>query len=499
MPSGNRIRIEQKARTETTIRASQQKILEAEILKLSDDELLKKIDNELTENGAIEKGLDNDGQDAGDEGYDHPQDEDEYLNPSNSEPFTDYDSEELPVYARGHADNDKTEITIGDTISFVDVLKAQIADSDIKDEKQKELIEYLIGSLNDNGFIDPPLEKIKDDLNLYHNIDASEEELEEALKILQSFDPPGIGARNLQECLLIQIRRREEEVERNVKEKSILNIAEQVVENHFELFKRRDLQKIMDRMKISVEDMKDAMTAISRLNPRPGLSLSEGATDGNQAIQPDFIVETTMDGDVAFSLRNDEIPPLRVSNEYKKMLADSKEKATTERQKEELKYISEKVNRAQGFIDAVKKRHDTLRKIMKAIIKSQKQFFITLDESDLKPLTGEEIAKMANVDGSTVSRVVADRYAMVDGRMFPLKSFFMRTKRNSRGEEVVRTEVVAAIRDILESEDIQAPLSDEKISSELRQRGINISRRTVTKYREQMGIPTAAGRKQSIV
>ena len=498
MQRGYKTDIQQKTTTETTIRVSQQQILDSELLKLSGDDLLQRVDNELNENGALEEGDITEHPDDEGDAYDNQVDEYDVNDSQDSDTGYDYDSEELPVYVNGNDAGEQREIPIGDTKSFVDDLKEQIADHEIADKKQYELVEYLIGSLNNNGFVDRPLGNISDDLLFHHNIDASIEDLEEALKILQTFDPPGIGARDLRECMLIQLRRKEEENGRKgkISESYILRLAEEIVDKHFDLFKRKEQRQIMNLMQIDADDLSEAMNVLVGLNPRPGLSLNEGAADRSQAVQPDFIVETTVDGDVTFYLRNDNVPPLRVSRAYREMLGNAKVGAMSASQQQDLKYIRENVERAQGFIDAIRRRHETLYKIMKAIIEAQKQFFITQDEATLKPLTGGEIAKMAHVDGSTVSRVVSNRYASVDGALYPLKSFFMRTKRNAEGEEVMPTEVEAAIRDIIDNEDRHSPLSDGAISDLLIGRGLNIKRRTVAKYRDQIGIPTANMRKE---
>ena len=489
----NRFNATQEAVQETALRVSQQQLLDAQLLELGDDDLLQRVEDELNENGALEEGRD-------EEDDEFPSDDPSDLSDKEREEDLSYyyDDEELPVYTPGGGDNEQAEIPVGDTRSFVDDLRAQVPEHGIADEKQAELVDYLIGSLNDNGFIDRPLSSISDDLLFHHNIDASVEEIERALHILQRFDPPGIGARDLQECMSIQLQRKMEEAadSKNLERIFVLGLAKEVVENHFNLFRRNEQDKLRKALDVDADSLAEALEALSRLNPRPGLALSEGTDGRSQAIVPDFIIETSLDGDITMTLRGSRIPQLHVNPTYKSMLEAADRKNMTQAQKDDLKYVRSNVERAQGFILALKKRQDTLYRIMKAIIEAQREFMLTQDEMTLKPLTGGEIAKTVGVDGSTVSRAVSSRYALLDGTIYPLRAFFMRTKRNAEGEEVLRTQVVNAIQEIIDEEDKSNPLSDSAISQILISRGLNIRRRTVAKYRDQMGVPTAPLRRK---
>ena len=485
--------IRQEAKQEATIRVSMQQVLDSQLLELGDDDLLVRIDNEINENGALEEGreeYDDSDIPAEDEEYDDHRYDDDDINYN-------VDSEELPVYTPG-GDVAHAEIPIGETKSFIDELKEQLAEQEIESDKQRTLVEYLIASLDDNGFVDRPLANIADDLLLYHNIDVSEDDLHKALMVIQRLDPPGIGARNLQECMTIQLDRKIDECEEEGNERrvEILSTGKAIVEKYFEHFKRNDRSQIAQQLNLTGDTVNDAFAELTRLNPRPGLSLNESSSGKEQAVVPDFIIETTVDGNISFTLRGGKIPPLRVNSEYKAMVENAAKAKLTDSQKEDLKYIKQNVERAQGFINAIHKRQETLAKTMKAIIDAQRPFMLSQDDADLKPLTGGEIAKRIGMDGSTVSRAVSNRYALLDGTLYPLKDFFLRTKRNAGGEEVLRTQVEAALTEIIDNEDKSNPLNDTEISKKLLEKGLNIQRRTVAKYRSQLQIPSANMRRK---
>ena len=496
MAGNQRTDIIQTAAAETTIRVSQQQVLDAQLLELGDDELLRKINDELNDNSALEEGRDDDEE----YGENDIHEEDYFEGPEKDTDFSllyNEDNEELPVYTPNSGASDRMDIPVGDTKSFVDELKAQISEHELKDELQQELVEYLIGSLDDNGFIDRPLTNISDDLLFHHNIDASVEQLEDALHVLQQFDPSGIGARNLQECMHIQLQRKIDNLPLtgNLNRLNNLSLAMEVVDQYFELFRRNEQARIQNKLNLSDDEFQDVMSELARLNPRPGLALNEGASDRAQTILPDFIIETTVEGNISFSLRNSRFPQLRVNPTYQQMVDKADTSRMTQTQKDDLKYLKGNVTEAQMFINAMKKRQDTLYRTMKVIIAQQREFMLSQDETTLRPLTGSEVAKLVGVDGSTISRAISSRYALLDGTLYPLKAFFLRTRQNAAGEEVLRTQVVSAMQEIVDNEDKTNPLSDRAISDQLIARGLNIQRRTVAKYREQMNIPTASMRR----
>lgn len=496
MVRNQRTELTQTATTETTIRVSQQQVLDAQLLELGDDELMRRIDDELNGNSALEEGRDDDDELDGEGHADEPMDGsgDKFDDLSG---FYNDDNEELPVYTPTTGDSSRTEIPVGDTRSFVEELRDQIGDHDLESEEQKELVEYLIGSLDNNGFIDRPLASISDDLLFHHNIDASVEDLERALKVLQDFDPAGIGARNLQECMRIQLQRKIDNmpVAGHLSRLNNLGLALEVVDRHFDLFRRNEQEKLREKLAITADEFHDVMEELARLNPRPGLSLNEGAADSAQTIVPDFIIETTVDGDITFSLRSSRIPQLRVNRTYQEMVDKADTTKMTQAQKEDLRYLKGNVTEAQMFINAIRKRQDTLYRTMRVIIAKQREFMLTQDDTQLLPLTGGEVARLVGVDGSTISRAISTRYALLDGTLYPLKAFFLRTRQNASGEEVLRTQVESALQEIIDGEDKTNPLSDRALAEALVARGLNIQRRTVAKYREQMNIPTASMRR----
>lgn len=487
--------IRQTAKAETAIRVSQQQLLDAQLLELGDDALIERVENELNENVALEEGQDPENEEDSfdeDDGYDDGSDS------ADDMPLSwDDDNEELPVYAPGGGES-PFEMPLGDTKSFADDLLSQIGEHNMEDEKQEELVRYLIGSLNDNGFIDRPLSSISDDLLFNHNIDASVDELETALKVLQCFDPAGIGARDLRECMELQLDRKISDTPKagNLHRLMVLGFARQTVVEHFDMFKNNERRRLQEKLDIPDDLFEDVLEALQKLTPRPGLSLNEGSDGHSQTVVPDFIIETTVDGNISFSLRGSRIPPLRVSRAYLDLIDASSHGNLSAAQKEDLKYVKSNVERAESFIEALRKRRDTLYRTMHAIIQRQRAFMLSQDDSDLQPLTGGEIAKAVGVDGSTISRAVSNRYALLDGTLYPLKQFFLRTRRNADGEEVLKTQVAVLLQEVIDGEDKSHPLSDNEISDILVSRGLNIRRRTVAKYRDQLGIPVAKLRRK---
>lgn len=496
MDERQRTHISQTATAETVLRVSQQQLLDSQLLELGDEELMQRVENELNENSALEEGDDDDNmsddyESSSDEDYDTMSDDDSF-----SSSVYDYDDEELPVYVPGA--EPRPDIPVGEVRSFVDDLREQIADHETESPKQAELVDYLIGSLNDSGFVDRPLSGISDDLLFNHNIDASVEELERALKVLQQFDPPGIGARDLRECMLIQIDRKINETSTvgNLGRLYVLGLAREVVRSYFSLFKNNELARLAEKLGVEGDVFQDVLDSLHRLNPRPGLSLSEDSDGRSHAIVPDFIIETSLDGDVTVTMRGSRIPSLRVNQSFRDLVATSQGTKAKGARREDLRYVRENVDRAEMFIKAIHRRQDTLYRTMIAIVNAQKPFVLTQDETLLRPLTGGEIAEKVGVDRSTISRAVANRYCLLDGTLYPVKHFLLRTRRNAEGDEVLSTQVENAIRKIVEGEDVRNPLNDNEISELLSELGLNIKRRTVAKYRDQMGIPSAKIRRQ---
>ena len=421
--------------------------------------------------------------------------------------------DELPAYEnirRQQNNAEYEEIVYGDTVSFYDKLHSQLAEHELTDQ-QRDIIEYLIGSLDDDGLLRKPLDSISDELAVYHNIDVSEQEVEETLKILQDFDPAGIGARSLQECLLLQIERNEGERERRNVGKALPrslapstsrreennNILHTIIADYFNEFKKKHWSRIQSALNLSDAQMETIQKEIRKLNPKPGASMGETQGRNIQQITPDFIVDTNDDGSISFSLNNGQMPELYVSPSFTDMLATYKDNkdGMSRSEKEALIYAKEKVDRAQGFIDAIKQRRHTLYITMKAIIDWQRRFFQEGDESELRPMILKDIADKTGLDISTISRVSNVKYAQTKWGTFPLRFFFSDGYTTEDGEEMSTRKIKIALKELIDQEDKQHPMSDDILAEKMKEQGFPIARRTVAKYREQMGVPVARLRK----
>ena len=399
------------------------------------------------------------------------------------------DDEDLPVYQGGSAvAEEREEMVYGETVSFYDQLKEQMGELEMT-EQQRDVMEYLIGSLDDDGLLRKGLDVICEELAIYHNIDVTEQQVEQVLDLLQHFDPAGIGARSLQECLLLQINRREPS--------RVRDLMQRVVSSHFDEFTKKHWDKIQSALALNDMQAEALFRELRKLNPRPGASLGETVGRNLQQITPDFIVDTQDDGTVTFVLNNGEVPELKVSQSFADSMKEYQEnKENLSRQtKEALLYIKKKVDAAQNFIEAIKVRRHTLTVTMRAIIQLQHQFFVDGDEASLRPMILRDVAEKTGLDPSTISRVSNSKYAQTRWGTFPLRHFFSDGFVTESGEELSTRQIKAALRDIIDAEDKKRPLSDDVLKEELAKRGFPIARRTVAKYREQLGIPIARLRK----
>lgn len=465
-------------------------LMTARLLELSVVELEDKVKTESYENVALEEGHGNDEEMSEGETYDERPEPNERTNEES------YGEDDIPVYAPPTGKSYEEVMPIGDTKSFIEDLKRQMYDFNIT-AKQQELIEFLIGTLDNRGFIDRSLASISDDLLFHFNIDADIAEIEDALKILQQFEPAGIGARNLQECLLIQIDRKLENSS-DESRKNRLVLERKIILDHFDLLQHQNIDKIAKVTQSSREQVEKAVEGIGRLNPRPGLALCESADDRSQTIEPDFIIETSPDGMINIELNNGEVPELRVSRDYADQLKQYQQQADkmNRAQQEAFEYTRQKVEGAKMFIDAIKQRQQTLYNTMKAIVKLQKDFILTQDESQLRPMRLLDVAALTGQDVSTVSRVRKGKYAQIDGQLYALDYFFLRARTNADGETLEHREIKQRIREIIDSEEKSKPISDQKIADILTAENFNISRRTIAKYRNEMGILSTSERKR---
>lgn len=401
--------------------------------------------------------------------------------------------DELPapdgyVASPGNSNADYEEIIWGDTTSFYDKLKEQMGMM-VLTEKQCRVMEYLIGSLDNDGRLRKSLDMISDELAIYHSIDVSEEYIEDVLHKLQTFDPPGIGARSLQECLLIQIERR--------KDGRLKELMREVVGRHFEEFTKKHWNKIAQSLQLTKEQADVVHEELRKLNPKPGAALGETLGRNTQQITPDFLIDTDEEGNVSFTINQGRIPDLKVSPSFNDMVNTYKtnKHRMNRQEKEALLYAKQKVEKAQGYIEAVKQRRHTLYVTMKAIINWQKKFFQDGDEADLKPMILKDIAEKTGLDISTISRVSNIKYAQTRWGTFPLRFFFTDSYVTEDGEELSTRRIKLALEEVVKRENKKKPFSDEALSKEMKKKGYPIARRTVAKYREQLGIPVARLRK----
>lgn len=505
-------------------RLSPQQYLVSKLVELPLTDLEQRVRDELYENVALEEGRgDSSATDTDTPGETEPQDEDGETqeadeldaldtpdSPDSPDALDPLDSDDLPIYTPGTSGGQDTEIPIGDTRSFIEDLEAQIGDFDV-DEEQRTLIEYLIGSLDDRGFIDRPLANIADDLLFRHNIRTDEAALQQALHTLQQFEPAGIGARNLRECLLLQINRQLADMEEGdtvtheddspserESRRSLLLLERRVLAEQFDLFERNETERLAAALGIPLSSLRTAIAAIARLNPHPGRSLHEAADDRVQTIVPDFIVDTDHENSISLTLNHGEVPALRVSADYLEQLKhyQSRQGKLSRPERDAYIYTKQKVEAAQLFVSAIRQRQQTLTSTMHAIIALQRKFFLTQDEGTLRPMRLRDVAERTGLNLSTVSRVVNSKYVLLDGILYALKFFFLRTKQNAEGDEINRMDVFPLMRKLIDQEDKRNPLSDSQLSKLLGQHGQVISRRTVAKYRNEMKIPAANLRKR---
>lgn len=492
-------------------RLSAQQMLQVKMLEMPLNELEDNINAELDDNPALETenpddalmGEGNEDRSALDDSDNSNDDEfgdDAYEAQSEKEERKDEldqalesigKDDQMPDYNtdRYNTQNaDYEEMVYGDTTSFYDKLKEQM-DMQILTDKEKQILEYLIGSLDEDGLLRKDLDSICDELIIYHNIDVSEKEIEHVLHKLQSFDPAGVGGRSLQECLLLQVKRLPKGVLRKT--------MEEVFEDYFDEFTKKHWDKIKSGLELNETQLETLKDEIRKLNPKPGASLGE--TDGRnmQQINPDFIVDTADDGTITFTLNRGNMPELTVSPSFTDMIETYKKHKDqmSRKDKEALLYAKEKVDKAQGFIEAIKQRRHTLIITMKAIIDIQRQFFLDGDEADLKPMILKDVAERTKLDISTISRVRIEKYVQTKWGIFPLKFFFTDSYTTEDGEELSTRKIKIALQHLIENEDKKKPLSDDAISKVMKEKGFPIARRTVAKYREQLGIPVARLRK----
>ena len=478
---------------------SQQQLLQSHLIELPIQQFAERIETEMHDNPALESDSENPDLQEYPDYPDSPEATDDFDVQREREERSDAldaalenigrDDEDLPVYHGGQSSvEEREEMVYGQSVSFYDELLEQVGEMELSDQ-ERYVMEYLIRSLDDDGFLRTPLENIADELAIYHNIDLSTGQLETVLKKLQRLDPPGIGARTLQECLLLQVNRREKS--------AITLLMEKVLTNYFDEFTKKHWEKIAQQMTMDELQAETVFHELRRLNPKPGAAMGETIGRSMQQITPDFVVDTQDDGTVTFSLNNGDVPQLQVSQSFADLLKEyqSNKDGLSRQMKEALLYTKQKVDAAQSFIDAVQVRRRTLTLTMKAIIQLQHRFFEEGDEALLRPMILKDVAERTGLDLSTVSRVSNSKYVQTRWGIFPLKYFFSDGYVTESGEELSTREIKATLRELIDAEDKRKPMSDDALSEALKEKGYPIARRTVAKYREQLGIPIARLRK----
>lgn len=469
---------------------SPQQILVVKLLELPTLELEERIHSELLDNPALEEGKE--------PSEDHEDHEDNFATDEDGEPNSDYGEDlslgdyrtedDIPDYKLQENNRSKgetpEEIPFSDNVSFYETLKEQLDMQDLTPE-EKQLGEYLIGSLDDDGLLRKSTESLMDELAIYQGIYTSPEQLEHVLFIIQDFDPAGIGARSLQECLLLQIQRKENS--------PLKQIELDIIGKCCDEFTRKNKDKIIQKLGITEEQYNAATAELTKLNPRPGSSLGETIGKNLQQIIPDFIVDTEDDGTVTLTLNNRNVPELRLSREFTEMLDEhTRNKANQSKEsKDALMFLKQKVDAAQGFINAVKQRQQTLLSTMQAIIDLQLPFFQDGDESRLRPMILKDVAERAKLDISTVSRVSNSKYVQTNFGIYPLKFFFSDGYTTESGEELSVREIKRILKECVDNENKEKPYTDDELADMLKAKGYPIARRTVAKYRQQLNIPVA--------
>ena len=464
--------------------------LQMQVIKLTElpcVELEERIKQELTENPALEEGFDGDVS-----GEDSPNQLDDDNITQEDITLGDYISdEEIPDYRlkdNNKQTSDKQEIPFVTAESLHENMLEQLNESDL-DDRGRRIAEYIIGNIDESGYLERNLPAISDDLIFQQNLDVSAGELGEILKIVQNFDPAGIGARDLQECLYLQLVRKERTECRRQ--------ALVVVAKYFDDFTKRHYDKLQKNLSIDESGLKDVLQEIVSLNPKPGNNWDDSLSSSLNTIIPDFIVEI-YNGELYLNLNNRNIPELKVSREYADLLKGFSENKTgmTADAKNAALFVKQKLDSARCFIDAIKQRQETLLRTMKAIMDIQYDFFMSGDDMLLKPMRLKDVAERTNYDISTISRVSSSKYVQTSFDIYSLKHFFSESMQTDAGDEISSREVKKILKDCIGNEDKKKPLTDDRLTEILKEKGYVIARRTVAKYREQMDIPVARLRKE---
>ena len=445
------------------------------LIELPVQELEQRIRKELEENPVLDEDLPNE------------KEEDEAPREVSLSEYKEDDS--IPSYRLRSDNYSKDERPQYNTFSvkesFTQSLQEQLGYRNLT-EHQYAVASFLIGSLDDDGYLRRSIDSVVDDLSFRANVETDEQEVLDMLKIIQEFDPAGVGARDLRECLLLQIR--------NCRKTPEVENARKILTSHFNEFTSKHYQKIMLRMNLTEDELKAAIGRILKLNPSPGGQIDDSYNDQAQQIVPDFLLEYN-DGELKLSMPRFSVPELRVNRKYADILIEAAN--TSEREKREAAaFVKKKLDSAKWFVEAIKQRHNTLSSTMQAIVDYQREYFTDGDETHLKPMVLKDIAEKTGFDISTISRVVNSKYIETHFGIYSLKYFFSEGLENQDGEEVSTRELKKALQECVDTEDKHKPLTDDELVDKMTEKGYKVARRTIAKYRDQLGIPKARLRKE---
>ncbi len=465
-----------------------QQIQLMKLIQLPTIEFEQRLKQEIEENPALEEGKEKEEKDEFDNQQEAYEEEGEVIDAPDINIDEYLSDDEIPDYRlrtnNYSTDDDEKKVPYAQGESFTQYLKSQLSAFPLNEEHRK-IADFLIGSINDNGYLRRDIIEIVDDLAFTHNVLTTEEEVEKVLRLIQELDPPGVGARNLKETLLIQLKRK--------KPNQARELAIKILENGYDYFINKKYKKLLAKFEITEEQLKEAIDEIVKLNPKPGNAFNSTGSYVEHVI-PDFIVHID-DEDIEVSLNAKNAPELRVSPAYTEMLKGYKENKDKS-QKDAVMFIKQKLDSAKWFIDAVNQRRDTLLRTMRAIAEYQKEYFLTGDERKLKPMILKDIADKIGMDISTVSRVANSKYVQSPYGVKLLKEFFSESMKDAQGEDVSTIKIKNILQSIVDSEDKRKPMTDEQLAKALKEEGFPIARRTIAKYREQLGIPVARLRKE---
>ena len=480
--------LKQQLQIKLSQKLSPQQIQLMKLIQLSTQELEQRIQAEIGENPALDSGKEIDESEVSQE-EEYPEYGEDNIDIQDIDIDAYLSDDEIPSYRfqsnNQSSDDEEKSMPFSGRISFHEYLENQLQNL-ILNDFEKPIAEFLIGSIDNSGYLRRSDDEIIDDLAFTENINLTKEELNQVLKKVQSLDPPGVAARSLQECLSLQL-------ERKTKDRPTLKIAKSIVDNSFEEFSRKHYKKLQDRFHLTEEELRSVFNEISKLNPKPGGALSDYSQ--NNHILPDFTL-LIENGKLKVSLNRRNAPELHISNNYKEMFTGySQDPNKSKPQQEAIQFIKQKLDSAKWFIDAIEQRHQTLFLTINAIVSYQKEYFLTGDEYRLKPMILKDIADIIKMDISTVSRVANSKYIDTPYGVMLLKSLFSEGMKNDEGEDISTIEIKNILGKLIAEEDKKRPLADQALSALLKEKGFSVARRTVAKYREQLDLPVARLRK----